>query len=121
MSNVRAIRGTSREPWRISRLAGEGVGEAAGLGVAVLTGVGEGVAVGVGVGSGVGAAVGLAAAVWMAATEAGGAEGVAPQPPSTTPDITMPSQRRFMSIVQARSSIATYDAPPVSLRPFRVG
>jgi hypothetical protein len=62
MSNVRAIRGTSREPWRVSRLAGEGVGEAAGLGVAVGRGVDFGVAVRTGVGRGVAIVVGVATA-----------------------------------------------------------
>ena len=68
MSNVRAIRGTSREPWRVSRLAGEGVGEAAGLGVAVGRGVDFGVAVRTGVGRGVAIVVGVGEGVREGAT-----------------------------------------------------
>jgi hypothetical protein len=68
MSNVRAIRGTSREPWRVSRLAGEGVGEATGLGVAVGRGVDFGVAVRTGVGRGVAIVVGVGEGVREGAT-----------------------------------------------------
>jgi hypothetical protein len=68
MSKVRAIWSVVREPWRISVLAGDGVGVGFAVGRGVERGVGfavgcgvegrVGVAVGLGVGAGVGLAVG---------------------------------------------------------------